>query len=80
MSQIIEAFEKHFRCVKVNMPKVVQNCTTSPRVHLYEFRQMKTSQFPPLGEQKVLSPGRTLQTNLFSLGLNRKLLGNIFAL
>ena len=27
MSQIIEAFEKYFRCVKQNMPTVVQNCT-----------------------------------------------------
>ena len=26
-SQIIEAFEKYFRCVKLNMPRVVQNWT-----------------------------------------------------
>ena len=34
MSQKIEAFEKYLRCLKLNMPMVVQNCTTSPKVGL----------------------------------------------
>ena len=27
MSQIIDGFEKYFRCVKLNMPRMLQNCT-----------------------------------------------------
>ena len=34
MSQIIEAFEKYLRCVKLDMPRVVQNCTTPPKIGL----------------------------------------------
>ena len=29
MSQTIKAFKKYFLCVKLNMPRVVQNCTTT---------------------------------------------------
>ena len=34
MAQIIEAHEKYFRYVKLNMPRVVQNRTPSPKIGL----------------------------------------------
>ena len=39
MSQIIEACKKYFRCVKLNMRRVVQNCTTPPKIGLRQFWQ-----------------------------------------
>ena len=43
MSQIIEAFEKYFRCVKLNMPRVVQNCTPTPKNITYDDEHYKKS-------------------------------------
>ena len=33
MSQIIEAFEKYLRCVKLDMPRVVRHCI-APKIGL----------------------------------------------
>ena len=48
MSQIIEALEKYFRCVKLNMPRVVQNCANPPKIGLRSRGQL------PSGEISVI--------------------------
>ena len=38
MSQIIEAFERYFQCVKLNMPRMEQNCTPPQKIGLSRKR------------------------------------------